>query len=338
MLSLVSHPCCPLCGGEGGFLYRALLDWASGVQGNWGIRGCSDCGTAWLDPQPVPEDIGKLYPSRYYTHEVMPRTRFDNLREAISQHVLVRMGYPVQRSKALLPRLLSRTRASARAATLGVMDLPPLEGGTLLDVGCGNGHFLLRMRSLGWRVAGVDPDPASIALCQSHGLQAFHGSVSAIPNTDFYDAITLGHVIEHAPDPIELLRECKKRLRPGTGRLVITTPNIHSFGHWWFGKYWFALEVPRHLNIFSRGSLSQCVERAELRVISSSTETRMAHMIYNPSVCARKGERSVMERRDFPVPTKAASYLFQFLEDVLVRVKGDAGEEIFCVCGTAVNS
>jgi hypothetical protein len=78
--------------------------------------------------------------------------------------------------------------------------------------------------------------------------------------------------------------------------------------------------------------LSICIARAGLSLVSLSTETRMAHMIYNPSVCAKKGERDVGQRTDFKLSTKVASYLFQLLEDTLIRLKPNAGEEIFCVC------
>ena len=338
VIRCVPRRCCLLCGDEGENLYAALIDWASGVSGRWGILLCSACGAGWLDPQPVAEDIQKLYPSLYYTHRSMPGTRFDPLRQATLRCILARMGYPVERAKGLLPRLLSCMRSSARAAALDVMGLSASQVGSLLDVGCGNGQFMLRMRSLGWGVSGVDPDPAAVALGQSHGLRVFRGSICDVPGTDTYDAITLSHVIEHVADPIKLLRECRKRLRPNTGRLLVTTPNIDSLGHWWFRRHWFGLEVPRHLNLFSSKGLSRCATRAGLNVISLSTETRMAHTIYNPSVCARKGERNVGERTDFKVRTKVASYFFQLLEDALIRVKPDVGEEIFCVCGTPVNS
>jgi hypothetical protein len=55
-------------------------------------------------------------------------------------------------------------------------------------------------------------------------------------------------------------------------------------------------------------------------------------MLYLPSLHGKKGERNVAERTDFRTSMKVASYCFQFLEDALIRVKPNAGEEIFCVC------
>jgi len=248
------------------------------------------------------------------------------------------MGYPVDHPKEILPRLLSRVRSFQRAGVLEVMGLPPSRIGTLLDVGCGNGEFIGRMRDLGWSVTGVDPDPAAVKWGQSKGLEIFQGTVSDIPSNKRYDAITLSHVIEHVQDPVGLLRECRRRLRPQTGNIVITTPNINGLGHWWFKGYWRGLEVPRHLFLFSSAALISCVTRSGLSVRSIRTETRLARMIYSPSICAKNGSRDVGERVNFKVSTKCASYAFQLLEDAMIPFKKDIGEEICCVCtATAEN-
>jgi 2-polyprenyl-3-methyl-5-hydroxy-6-metoxy-1,4-benzoquinol methylase len=322
---------CLLCGREGQQLYTELSDWLCGVPGNWGMRTCKDCVVAWLDPQPAVKDFPKLY-SRYHTHHAASATKFDRLRRATLQCVLARMGYPVEESKQILPRLLSRFRSVACAAALDVMDLAPSQAGTLLDVGCGNGEFIGRMRSLGWRVSGVDPDPAAVAKGREEGLQIFGGTVEDVPRTNLYDAITLNHVIEHVSDPVALLRHCRSRLRPRTGMLIMTTPNLNSFGHGWFKNYWRGLEVPRHLVLFSPSALSECVARSGLCLQTLRTETRLARMIFAPSVCAQRGVRNIGEKVNYDVATKCASYVFQLLEDLMASFKKDIGEEIYCSC------
>jgi 2-polyprenyl-3-methyl-5-hydroxy-6-metoxy-1,4-benzoquinol methylase len=325
------HPYCLLCGAEGHQLYSELFDWLCDVPGRWGMRGCRACGVAWLDPQPGDEEIPKLY-LRYYTHHAAPATRLNRLRRAAFQSVLAKMGYPVERPKEMLPRLLSHARSVARAAALDVMGLDSSQVGTLLDVGCGNGEFIGRMRSLGWTVSGVDPDPAAVARCRGQGLQVLGRTIVDVPNTPLFDVITLNHVIEHVADPIALLRECRGRLRPETGILVMTTPNIKSLGHWWFKRNWRGLEVPRHLMLFSPAGLSECVARSGLRLRSIRTETRLARMIFAPSMCAKRGSCNIGEKVDFTAGTKCASYAFQFFEDTLIHFKIDIGEEICCVC------
>lgn len=311
-------------------LYEAMTDWLWGVPGDWRLRHCT-CGLAWLDPQPSPQDIPKLY-ARYYTHSRVEQRRMERIRLELTKCVLARMGYPVQTSHSWLASLLSHVPSMARARALEVFDLPASQIGTLLDVGCGNGQFIRQMRSLGWDACGVDPDPAAVAYGLSQGFKVFRGTISDVAIYPCYDVITLNHVIEHVPDPTALLLECKKRLTPRTGRIMITTPNLNSLGHWWFGRYWRGLETPRHLLIFSIPALKNCVSQAGLSVNSLHTETRLARMVYNPSAYAKLGETEIGKRTNFRPVTKAAAYLFQAIEELSILFRKDAGEELFCVC------
>jgi 2-polyprenyl-3-methyl-5-hydroxy-6-metoxy-1,4-benzoquinol methylase len=329
---------CPLCGCQGKAMYVDLTDWLYGVPEIWGTRRCLPCGVVWLDPQPVTNDIQRLY-SEYCTHDASPPMSWiGRAQNAISDCALARLGYPVVAPKGILPRLLSHLPFAERAAVLSVLALPASGTGSLLDVGCGNGKFIAQMRSFGWKAFGVDPDPAAVSYGRSQGLDIQLGDVSDLPKGEQYDVITLSHVVEHVVDPVDLLRECGKRLRPGAGRLIISTPNINSLGHAWFGKYWRGLEVPRHFFLFSPTGLRACIERAGLSVDSVSTESRLAHMIYRQSTCARAGARDVGKWIRHKLSTKIAAHLFGWIENLMVGLGKDVGEEIFCVCSAPTES
>ena len=64
-----SQPSCICCGSAGHLIHTQLIDRLFSAPGKWNIRQCagSDCGLAWLDPQPARRDIGKLY-RNYWTH------------------------------------------------------------------------------------------------------------------------------------------------------------------------------------------------------------------------------------------------------------------------------
>ncbi len=322
------NPLCPFCRRPGELLYAGMVDWLYGVPGNWETRKCSSCGVAWLDPRPAPSDISRLY-SNYCTHE---GNRQLNGMQGVWDCVLARIGYPVDAPKTIIPRLLSHLPFVKRTALLSVLLLPASERGSLLDVGCGNGEFIARMRSFGWNVKGLDFDPSAVSYAQNQGLDVQCGTIADLPESTVYDVIVLSHVVEHVPYPVELFRECAKRLRASTGRLVISTPNINSLGHAWFKRYWRGLEVPRHFVLFSPAGLRECVEQGGLVVGSMTTENRLAQMIYKHSACAKAGERGVAERINFDIRTKIASRLFRMLEGAVLLMKKDAGEEIFCVC------
>jgi 2-polyprenyl-3-methyl-5-hydroxy-6-metoxy-1,4-benzoquinol methylase len=330
-IRVVPRPLCFLCGTDGEQIYSGLNDWSFGIPGSWDLSRCPACEVVWLDPQPIEEDVPKLY-SRYYTHNENATTRFDGLREAILRCVLPRKGYPVHTTERLLPRVLSHVPSLAQAAALDVMDVSACSVGTLLDVGCGNGAFLQRMQGLGWNVTGVEPDPAAVAYAQERGLRVFAGQISDVPTDTRFDVITANHVIEHVINPVGFLKKCAEYLNPHGGQFIITTPNLRGVGHRWFKSYWRGLEVPRHLVMFSPRALSQCVVQAGLRLSTIRTETRLARMIYNLSSCAKAGEMRVAEKSNFRVTTKLAAYLFQALEDSWITYQEDVGEEIYCVC------
>src|SRR5206468_3931660 len=72
----------------------------------------------------------------------------------------------IGRAAAAVGRILFRIRILEDIVGGSVMWLHSSSCGRLLDVGCGGGHFLARMRSLGWRVQGVEPDTEAVRVCQ----------------------------------------------------------------------------------------------------------------------------------------------------------------------------
>jgi SAM-dependent methyltransferase len=139
--------------------------------------------------------------------------------------------------------------------------LPP-GGGTLLDVGCGSGNFLVLAKESGWEALGVEPDSAAVAEARRKGVSVQLGGLESYAGQEGrFDVITMHHVIEHFHDPLGALRDCHRLLKPG-GILWLVTPNIDSFGHARFGRLWRGLEVPRHLVLFNERSLFQALECA----------------------------------------------------------------------------
>ena len=138
----------------------------------------------------------------------------------------------------------------------------PPNGGRLLDVGCGNGAFLDLAKSCGWEVAGLDPDPVAVEYCKKRQLSVETGGFEVFSaQSEIFDVITLSHVIEHTPNPVQVLCACHALLKPG-GQLWLETPNIESIGHSRFQRHWRGLEIPRHLVLLSRGALRQAMIEA----------------------------------------------------------------------------
>lgn len=282
---------CVLCGGEGAQLYDGLRDRLFSAPGNWSLMQCPKCQLVWLSPRPISEDIGKLY-AQYYTHHVLepPKKSLAGLRKSLKASILQSsFGYQMEGSNRILGSFSSRIGLLEDIVGGSVRYLKAENRGRLLDVGCGNGFFLNQMRRLGWDVEGVEPDGRAASVARTKfGLKVFQGSLEEAKFPyECFDAITMNHVIEHVLDPIGLLRECRRVLRPG-GKLVVMTPNIRSLGARIFGEYWRGLEVPRHLFLFAPQTINACAKTAGLTIQDLRTTANMASFIWYASSLIRR--------------------------------------------------
>ena len=98
--------------------------------------------------------------------------------------------------------------------------------GSILDVGCGVGHFLAQAKKRGWTVQGLDIAPAAKSAAKEiYGLHVEVGFLNSAPFVSgSFDVITLWDVIEHMRQPVENLNHAHQLLKEG-GILVLKTPN-----------------------------------------------------------------------------------------------------------------
>ena len=139
---------CYVCGKQGEVLYRGLTDRLFGAPGEWILKKCvdADCGLIWLDPRPAVDEIGKAY-RNYYTHGHANHAR---------QSRWARIVRAILHTMSI--HLLGLRRERRRYKRVYLDKTPP---GRLLEVGCGNGKRLARMRALGWDVMGQEIDPVA---------------------------------------------------------------------------------------------------------------------------------------------------------------------------------
>lgn len=258
-------------------MYAGLTDRIFRVApGRWNLQECSACGSAYLDPRPDRATIGLAY-ANYYTHCAHGSTtvrRIGAIRTLLHDWLngYVNACYGLQRSPArrvgrfLIP-LFVPLRAAADAECRHLLR-PPVGGGGLLDVGCGNGQFLKVAREMGWNVEGVDFDEQAVGVARAAGLEVRLGGVELFEGvSERYDVITLSHVIEHVHDPIDVLGRIHRLLKPG-GRLWLETPNLGSVGHRLYGPHWRGLEPPRHLVLFTAASLRSVLHKVGFLQVS----------------------------------------------------------------------
>ncbi|MGZ4924793.1 MAG: class I SAM-dependent methyltransferase [Halobacteriota archaeon] len=97
---------------------------------------------------------------------------------------------------------------------LGILERTGLHrGDTLLDYGCGSGHFVRYAREHGIRAEGYDPYSEKF------------GDASVLDRC--YDFVTAQDVLEHVDDPRALVDDLRSYVGPG-GRMAIGTPNADA--------------------------------------------------------------------------------------------------------------
>jgi 2-polyprenyl-6-hydroxyphenyl methylase / 3-demethylubiquinone-9 3-methyltransferase len=104
----------------------------------------------------------------------------------------------------------------------------PLEGRSVLDVGCGAGLLAEPLARLGARVTAIDAAPELIAAAQLHargqGLDIDYRASPVERLDGTFDLVTAMEVIEHVADPIAFVEALSSRLADG-GILILSTPN-----------------------------------------------------------------------------------------------------------------
>lgn len=312
-------PCCPICGSSGTFLYNELTDRLYGIPGKWVVRRCQSdqCGLLWLDPQPTQRDIGKAY-ANYFTHDNSSRSR---------SHA----GF-ISRAAQLRGRFLrklwqvSSGQKMARRAD-DLMYLDDVKPGRLLEIGCGNGRRLAHFRDRGWQVEGQEVDAQAAHYARDHlGLNIHEGPVTDLKlAASSYDAIVLSHVIEHVHDPVGLLAEAHRLLKAG-GNLSVTTPNALGLGHRTFGRHWYWLDSPRHLQIFSPRTLETAASRAGfLKPRIWTSNTHAATMATSSLAIQVHGRVEMNTRPD--MKSLLAGTAFQLWAQQYLKFDPDSGEE-----------
>lgn len=134
----------------------------------------------------------------------------------------------------------------------------------LLDIGCGDGHFLAVAKSKGWNVSGTEYTADAVELCRSKGIDMQQGIIQSWQGEGNFDVITSFEVLEHITDGREHAKKIHELLRPG-GMFYFTTPNFDSFSRRWLGGKWKIIEYPEHLCYYTAKTIDRLLVDAGLK-------------------------------------------------------------------------
>lgn len=190
------------------------------------------------EPTPSLDVLGKYYESDdYISHTDSKRSLFEKLYHFVKVRAI--------KSKVALVTNENKSK------------------GNLLDIGAGTGDFLNEANKQGWTTLGYEPNNSAKILAENKGV-VFTDDIFVLPNASF-DVITMWHVLEHVPNLEEYIANLKRLLKPG-GTIIIAVPNYKSFDAQYYGRFWAAYDVPRHLWHFSKSSIKRLFSDHDLKL------------------------------------------------------------------------
>jgi 2-polyprenyl-3-methyl-5-hydroxy-6-metoxy-1,4-benzoquinol methylase len=211
------------------------------------IVKCKRCGLLYVNHRPTKDEIGQYYPDNYRTRET--------LKSAVQIENKIKKYYKTKRSRLFFKNPW-------------YIDLPI--GTTVLDIGCGAGELLLRLKELGCNAYGIDVDEiTSKYLSKTMNLKVINCDIDNGTQfqADFFDVIIMQHSLEHVHNPLNVLTEVSRIIKP-KGILIIGVPNIDSYISQVTRENWGDLDIPRHLFHFTPSTIS-----ALLNTVGFSIET-----------------------------------------------------------------
>ena len=202
---------------------------------------CNNCGLIFKSP--VPDDLGAYYPEEYYP---IPETLID-----------------------------LRARARKQQYKIGILKQYVKEG-RLLEIGPSYGEFACVARDAGYQVDAIEMDTHCCEFLRNVvGINTINSSdiQAALDALGNYEIISLWQVIEHLPQPWEVLDSALEHLATN-GVLVIATPNPHALQFRLFGKRWTHLDAPRHIQLIPMELMKRHLQEHGLRIRMATSNYR----------------------------------------------------------------
>lgn len=141
----------------------------------------------------------------------------------------------------------------------------------ILDVGCGNGHFLSVAKKRGWDVYGTEFPQDAVEVCRNKGITMFQGELDTKSfEQESFDVVVSIEVIEHINNPRVELDKFFALLRKG-GLVYITTPNFNSLIRYRLKEKYSVINYPGHLSYYTPKTLRKVFKIAGFSALKITT-------------------------------------------------------------------
>jgi SAM-dependent methyltransferase len=233
---------CPFCGAASAHALFATDRNREISEERFDYARCRACATVFLVN--VPEDLGRYYQGGYY--------QFD----ADGEPNWKRNG----------------TRLASASFRIGLVR-DQVAPGRLIEIGAGTGAFAVAARDAAFDVTAIEMDEGCCSyLSEREGIRAICSDqpLQALQTLEPARALAMWHVLEHLPNPAEVLAAAAAQLEPG-GVLALGVPNPSSLQFRLLGSRWPHLDAPRHLSLIPPDALIERGEQLGMRCVAMTS-------------------------------------------------------------------
>ncbi|MGD0570333.1 MAG: class I SAM-dependent methyltransferase [Candidatus Sulfotelmatobacter sp.] len=262
-----------------------------------------------LEPIPPEAEVSEFYESRYY----------DLLRKGNRAPEIARL----MEGGDVAAKELEWLRGGLYTDILSVLE-GTAPGRRLLEVGCGTGDFVAFSQEHGFSSVGTEPSFEAAQRATAQGLTVHNMTLEKFVSHSEsvkFDVVVMINVLEHVPDPVRTLQECKQVLAPG-GILCVRVPNdfteIQAAAKEKIGAAPWWIAVPDHINYFNFASLKQTLDRTGFDTVYAQGDFPMEmfllmgeNYIGNPEIGGRCHARRV--QFDLGLPAKLRRKIYSAL-------------------------
>lgn len=245
---MISSVPCPLCGSQAHIkLFETFDHEYKTTDLEFPLNACANCDVKFLSPRPNLRSLEIIYPDSYNNFSIS---------ESADQSYVRKISNSIQTSR--IKSLIEKYYPHSQDQELNV-----------LDVGCGDGYILDRVKEAfpNFRTYGVEPNRKAAQIA-SRRHQIFEGVFEDYKSAAKFDLIFSSHVVEHVESPIKFLKEIGESLR-SDGVAIIDTPNIDCLQYRIFKRNWGGIHSPRHWTLFDQSTIAAAAKSAGLNVVAT---------------------------------------------------------------------
>ncbi|NCC70615.1 class I SAM-dependent methyltransferase [bacterium] len=230
---------CPICDNNSFIDFMRIKDYFLS-QEEFTVQECKKCGFRFVNPRPAPENLQKYYMSENYI------SHSDTKKGIINKAYHFFRNYNLSRKYKYISQNIQK--------------------GNILDIGCATAAFLKYCKNKNWNVSGIEPNENARDFAKkNNGIEVKSETELKNFENNFFDVITLWHVLEHVDDLNFYFSEIKRIIKKN-GTVFIAVPNHLSFDAFKYKNYWAAWDVPRHLYHFTQESMNNLSKKYDFCV------------------------------------------------------------------------